>query len=315
MSKQPLIDQLDQAITEILQGRAVQPSSIEPSLIDLSHMAQDLTGLPRPGFKARLRSELERNMTMSTAKVSQFRAGFRTVTPYLLPPSPDFIDFAKRAFGAEEVVRHEAEGRFHAEMRIGDSMLMVGVGAARTMPVELIVNVPNSDEVYQRALDAGAVSLEPMTEGHGIRFGCVEDPARNQWCISTHLDGSYLPPNQHSITPCFRAVGAAKFIEFIKSAFGASVVERYDGPQDRVLWSLIQIGQSTVAVSDPGNHSWARPSTNMIYLYVPDVDAVYEQAMRVGAQSIYPPADQPYGDRNGGVTDAWGNQWFIGTPL
>jgi PhnB protein len=48
---------------------------------------------------------------------------------------------------------------------------------------------------------------------------------------------------------------------------------------------------------------------------VPDCDAIYDQAIRAGAKPIHPPINQPYGDRNGGVTDEWGNQWYMATPL
>jgi uncharacterized glyoxalase superfamily protein PhnB len=58
-----------------------------------------------------------------------------------------------------------------------------------------------------------------------------------------------------------------------------------------------------------------RPMTTMINIYVPDCDAQYEKALRAGAKSIMPVADQPYGVRSGGVADAWGNEWFIATPL
>jgi uncharacterized glyoxalase superfamily protein PhnB len=50
-----------------------------------------------------------------------------------------------------------------------------------------------------------------------------------------------------------------------------------------------------------------------LHLYVPDTDSVYDQALRAGATSIQPPADQPYGDRSAGVTDPFGNRWFIAT--
>ena len=53
----------------------------------------------------------------------------------------------------------------------------------------------------------------------------------------------------------------------------------------------------------------------MIYMYVEDCDAICRQAMDAGAKSISPAKDQPYGDRQGAVEDAWGNQWYIATPL
>lgn len=53
----------------------------------------------------------------------------------------------------------------------------------------------------------------------------------------------------------------------------------------------------------------------MINMQVPDCDSQYEKALRAGAKSIAPVADQPYGVRSGAVEDTWGNQWFIATPL
>src|ERR1041384_754448 len=99
MSKQPLIDQLDRAVTAILTDPAGEPPAVDASLVDLLQLARDLRGLPAPAFKARLRSELasvsERNASMSTetstAKVIQYRPGFSSVTPYILPASAAFI--------------------------------------------------------------------------------------------------------------------------------------------------------------------------------------------------------------------------------
>jgi PhnB protein len=54
---------------------------------------------------------------------------------------------------------------------------------------------------------------------------------------------------------------------------------------------------------------------SMFYLYVPDCDALYRRALAVGATSISEPKDQPYGDRSGGVKDAFGNQWYIATHI
>src|SRR5688572_30964365 len=79
MSKQPLIEQLDQAVVELLASGAM-PASVDTSIVDLLRIAQDLRELPTPEFKARLRGELERKAQMS-AKTVVFRPGFRTVTP------------------------------------------------------------------------------------------------------------------------------------------------------------------------------------------------------------------------------------------
>jgi uncharacterized glyoxalase superfamily protein PhnB len=53
----------------------------------------------------------------------------------------------------------------------------------------------------------------------------------------------------------------------------------------------------------------------MFYLYVPDSDAAYRRALAAGAKSLHEPTDQPYGDRNSAVTDAFGNTWYIATHV
>jgi PhnB protein len=51
----------------------------------------------------------------------------------------------------------------------------------------------------------------------------------------------------------------------------------------------------------------------MVLLYVPDTDGLFEQALRAGAKSLSAPSDQSYG-RTAGVSDEWGNQWYMATP-
>ena len=316
MSKQPWIDQLDAAIAELVANR-VMPAHVDASVVDLLRIAEDLRELPSPEFKASLKTDLERKAQMSTKAVS-FRPGFRTVTPYLLPPGPEFVDFLKDVFGAVETERTtRAPGRFHAELRIGDSMLMVGVGSGRSVPSTLQVYVPDVDEVYKRAIAAGCRELEPVEDAHWVedlRLGSVEDPAGNQWVISTtRVGSSYIPEGRHAISAGTVVTGAAQLVEFMKQAFDAKEVERNEWPGG--LFAAMQIGDSVVGVSEKSNHDWMRNMPATIYLYVPDCDALYRRVLQAGATSIAAPADQDYGDRSCGVTDAWGNVWYMATPL
>jgi PhnB protein len=318
MSKQPLIDQLDQAVTEILANPDVMPSAVDASLVDLLQLARDLRELPRPEFKARLRSDLERKAFMSTQTV-QFRQGFRTVTPYIVvAAAEEMIAFVKHVFDAQETFRAQSgAGSMHAEVRIGDCMMMIGGGPAYKGPAKtaaIRVYVENADEAYRRALDAGAVSTLEMNDNLGERFGCVQDRFGNQWIISTQRSPHYIPGYRRAVTPFIYTQDAAKFIDFTKQAFGGEELMRVDLPEGKVKHAVIRLGDSVIATGDLREASVPSLPT-MLYLYVPDVDAVYDQAIRAGAQSIHPPTDQPYGDRNGGVTDPWGNQWYIATPL
>ncbi|HEY2379577.1 MAG TPA: VOC family protein [Terriglobia bacterium] len=320
MSKQPSIDRLDQAISRILTSPDARPEPADAELADaelmeLLMMARDLRELPSPAFKAGLRADLERKAQMST-KTVVFREGFRTVTPYLVLADPGYPDFLKNVFGAVETERTTmGPDRFHAEFRIGDSMLMIGVGSGRTMPGGLQLYVPDADEVFKRAIEAGCRELEPMVDAHWepVRFGCVQDPAGNDWVISTHRGNSYIPEGRHALSASLAAAGAARLIEFMKQAFDAKEVQRYEWPENG-LYASMRIGDSVIGVSEAGNHEWMQATPSMIYLYVPDCDALYQQALRAGATSLSAPTNQSYGDRSAGVTDAWGNMWYMATP-
>jgi len=316
MSKQSLIDQLDIVIGQIIADpelRRDSLASMDSTVLELLDIARDLRQLPDPDFKARLRGDLERKISMSTTTVA-FREGFRTLTPYLLPPNEGYLDFLTNVFGAVQTERTDTgPGRFHAEMRIGDSMIMLGLGSGLTMPAMLQIWVPNVDEVYARAIAAGSKSLIAVTEGYGERFGVVEDPGKNQWVISAHLNNDIFTTPSQTIMTWFHPQGAPKFIDFIKLAFNATERQRHDGPDGRVNYAQMQIGNSVIALNEPSER-WM-PMQSMIYMYVPDVDALYAQALRGGAKSLTEPKDQSYGDRSAGVTDEWGNIWYMATPI
>src|SRR6478735_3043641 len=84
-------------------------------------------------------------------------------------------------------------------------------------------------------------------------------------------------------------------------------------PDGTIMHATLKIGDSMVMISDASEHAKAMPV--MLYLYVPNVDTAYQQALKAGATSIMEPADQFYGDRSGGVRDVAGNSWFFGTHI
>src|SRR6185369_10734037 len=127
--------------------------------------------------------------------------GYTTLTTYLVAQDADgLINFMTKAFGAEETLRTGpgAEGGLHAEVKIRDSMLMVGGGGAgmkwrgTPMPSAFHIYVPDCDATYGRALEAGATSIhEPMDQFYGERSAAVKDAAGNVWYIATRLSGDY----------------------------------------------------------------------------------------------------------------------------
>ena len=120
-----------------------------------------------------------------------------------------------------------------------------------------------------------------------------------------------VPPGFHTITPYVLVAGVPKFIDFLVRAFGAEETHRTALPDGTVMHAQVRIGDSMMMMGDPTG--WGQPSPAGIYLYVPDVDAVYRQAVAAGAASMMAPSDQFYGDRSAGVKDPFGNTWWIGT--
>jgi PhnB protein len=115
--------------------------------------------------------------------------GMRPVTPFLHPVgAPALIEFMKEAFGAEEISREQSpEGMLHhAVVRIGDSMIEMGEahGDAQPMPPALFLLVDNLEHSYQRALAAGATSLQsPTDQGYG-RTAWVKDNWGTIWYLA-----------------------------------------------------------------------------------------------------------------------------------
>ena len=316
MSKQPSFEQLDQAIDAMFSHPDAVAQPLDQEVGTLLSIAGDLCALPRSSFKANLKAELERKAIMMSTETAVSPAVIRTITPYLLPDNLEFLDFLKRAFNAEETFRAEAgPGRAHAEVKIGDSMLMVGVGAERKMPATLELYVPNVDEVYDRAIKAGCTVLDAVEDAHWepLRLGSVKDPAGNSWVIATRLQGSYIPEGRHSITMSFVVKGGSRFVEFLKQAYDAEEIRRHEWPTG--LYASLKIGDSVVGVSESENHAWMQPQTALINMRVPNCDEQYARALRAGAKALTPVENQPYGVRAGAVEDLWGNQWYITTPL
>jgi len=126
--------------------------------------------------------------------------GYHSVTPYLVVSGvATLLDFLTQAFEAHELRRMpRPDGTImHAEVRIGDSRVMMGepMGAAPPMPASLYLYVNDVDAVYTRALHAGATSTStPADQFYGDRSAGLKDPVGNQWWIATHQED--VPPEE-----------------------------------------------------------------------------------------------------------------------
>ena len=268
--------------------------------------------------------ELSRQQSAASAPapVKFIREGFHTITPYLIiSGAAQWIDFVKQAFGAEEHFRAKRPGAediiMHAEVKIGDSMVELADANPDypAMPSTLLLRVDDPDAVYNRALQAGATVMQPIADApYGSRGGTVLDVAGNRLHISKPTGaGIEIFKDFRSVTPHLYAQRPVDLIEFLTQAFGGKEVYRAEMPDGSIPHAQVRIGDSIVALA--GGHGPYTPMPCTLHLYVPDTDALYDRALRAGATSIQPPADQPYGDRSAGVTDPFGNRWFIATHI
>ncbi len=119
---------------------------------------------------------------------------YHSVTPsMMLPNLGELIDFMRSTFAAEVVERFTSpDGSIvHAEIKIGDSIIMMGEVAADKpqIPAALFVYVKDVDATYARALEAGATSIaKPEDQFWGDRTAGVKDKHGNSWWMGTHVE-------------------------------------------------------------------------------------------------------------------------------
>ncbi|MFO0837342.1 MAG: VOC family protein [Phycisphaerae bacterium] len=136
------------------------------------------------------------------AKANPIPEGYRTVTPHLVVKGGmKAIEFYKKAFGAEEIMRMpgpDGKSVMHAEVRIGDSMVMLAdefpdFGKKAPLPnhtsCTIHLYVKDVDSAFKRAVDAGATAAMPPTNMFwGDRYGAVIDPFGHSWSLATHVE-------------------------------------------------------------------------------------------------------------------------------
>jgi PhnB protein len=129
---------------------------------------------------------------------------------------------------------------------------------------------------------------------------------------------SPIPPGFHALTPHLVVVGAAKYIDFLQNAFGATELRRAPGPGGKLMHALLKIGDSMLMLADHFPEFGSPPIAQghwpvMLQLYVPDADAAFAKAVAAGCEVTFPLADQFWGDRYGHVKDPFGFTWAIAT--
>jgi PhnB protein len=131
---------------------------------------------------------------------------------------------------------------------------------------------------------------------------------------------SPIPSGFHTLTPHITVDGAAKYIDFLKQAFGGTEIARAPGPGGKLMHATVRIGDSMLMFNDPFPEMGMPPIAQgywpiTLHLYVPDADAAFEQAKAAGCQVVFPLVDQFWGSRYGHVKDPFGFTWAIATHL
>ena len=354
MSERSIIDQLDEAVAALAEGRQSDLSNLGSELSALVGVAQDLIGLPRETFRTELQQQLIRRDSMSSPAPQTETNPVRSMSLYICVANANAaINFYQEAFGAKELWRLvEPGGKIgHAEIQIGNTTLMISdeypdyntlspetIGGS---PVKIHLDVTDVDAFAEQAIKAGATLIRPIADQfYGDRSGQLADPFGYTWIVSTHIkdvpveemqeelnkwaqsekssrEAGYVREpemrreNRHAVTPYLTVHQPAELIDFVTQAFGAIEHFRATGSAGG-MHAEVSIGDSIVMI---GGAEHIEPMPTAIHLYVPDADEAYERALEAGAKSLMPVADQPYGERSGGVEDVHGNRWYIATPF
>lgn len=130
-----------------------------------------------------------------------------------------------------------------------------------------------------------------------------------------------IPDGYHAVTPYLIIKGAAQAIDFYQRIFGARERLRIPGPGGAVMHAEIEIGDSCIMLADEFPQMGAlspltlRGTPVFVHLYVPDADAMFNQAVAAGAKSEQPMENKFYGDRSGTLLDPFGHRWTLATHV
>jgi len=256
----------------------------------------------------------------TSSKLPSFvRPGFNNIAPYMVVNgAAKFIDFLKTAFqGTERLCVPRPDGEvMHAEIGIGNSVIELADASEQHPPRKNTIHLylDDADAAYERALRVGATSIYPVGEHvSGDRQGCAKDEWGSVWYIAQAKNWEPDLDRMCSVQPYLHLHGAEKMIPFAEAAFGAEALGVTKSPEGKILHATIRIGDATFEIDEA--HGEFQPTPCYLHVYVPDADARYAHAVRVGATSLEAPATKDYGERSAAVKDMFGNTWFLATYL
>ncbi|HUI73709.1 MAG TPA: VOC family protein [Candidatus Acidoferrum sp.] len=121
----------------------------------------------------------------------------------------------------------------------------------------------------------------------------------------------YIPEGFQTVTPYLVVPGVAKLIDFLHAVFGAEEKFRSPRPDGSIQHAEVRIGDSIVEMGEPLKEKWDQMPA-ALHCYLPNVDAIYERAVKAGANILTKPTQMDYGDYETDFEDPSGTQWYVG---
>ncbi|MBI3996018.1 MAG: VOC family protein [Candidatus Omnitrophica bacterium] len=129
-----------------------------------------------------------------------------------------------------------------------------------------------------------------------------------------------IPTGYRTLTPSFTFKDSKKALAFYQKAFGAKVLDNFPNPSGQgTMHATMQIGDSIFMMGDEMSSGGCQSAETLgsspisLYVYVPDADATFKQAVAAGCKVTMPMADMFWGDRAGNVQDPFGYSWMLAT--
>ena len=141
----------------------------------------------------------------------------------------------------------------------------------------------------------------------------MKDAAGNFWYIATYKGDNYKWEGAPTLQPYLHPLRAEPVINFMKRAFGAEELGRHAAPDGVIHHTTVKIGNAHMEMGE-AQVPISPCRRCSICTWKTATRCTSAQSAR-GATSISEPQDHPYGDRSGGVTDPFGNKWYIATHI
>ena len=125
------------------------------------------------------------------------------------------------------------------------------------------------------------------------------------------IDEHNIPDGYHSITPYFTVRDADRLMEFLTTAFKATILKETRHDNKKIQHARVRIGNSILMLNE--NTDTYPINVSQMHLYVEDADETYTAALQSGATTLMEPNNRPHGDRMAGIKDPCGNIWWIAT--